>query len=275
MKPKIRSHSFNITRRSLLKVGVSAFGLLATSGIGLAAICPSVATPRQTRGPFFPYDHVVSFPIREESGNAGSLIEANDHDLTRIKGKTGIATGQIIYFHGQLWHDSQENSQICQPLAGATVLLWQANFSGRYNHREDDSAQSRFPHPQTGDMIERVHDQHFQYWGKAITDAQGKFRFKTIMPGFYPAADDWYRPPHLHFSIRAKGYPEFVTQTYFSGKDLPNIELISDLNRKDWILQDSRMQPTQQEQVIVDYQRDPNRFPSDGLGGTCHFLLSS
>ena len=218
---------------------------------------------------------MVSFPIREELGKAGSLVEANDHDLTRIKGKNGIATGQIIYFHGQLWQDSQEKSQVCQPLSEATVLLWQANFSGRYNHRGDEVAQSRFPHPQTGDIIERVHDEHFQYWGKAITDAEGRFQFKTIMPGFYPAADDWYRPPHLHFSIRAKGYPEFVTQTYFSGKDLPNIELISTLNRKDRILRDPRIQPTQQEQVIVNYRRDSNRFPADGLGGICHFLLRS
>ena len=93
--------------------------------------------------------------------------------------------------------------------------------------------------------------------------------------GFYPATDDWFRPPHLHFSIRVKGYPEFVTQTYFSGDGLPDIDLIHELNAKDGILRDSRIRPEQQEQVIVEYQRDPEETFPDGLVGTCQFLIPS
>ncbi|GJL54070.1 MAG: hypothetical protein NPIRA02_12020 [Nitrospirales bacterium] len=272
----INSHM--MTRRSLLKMGVGAAGWLATSGVGFGALCPSVTTPRQTRGPYFPYDLVVSHPIRE-SGDAGiSLIEANDHDLTRIKGKKGRAKGHIIYFQGQVLRPLvhvQEQSVECQPLAGAEVFLWQANFSGRYNHQRDEMTQAHFQHPVSGSMIERVHDEFFQYWGKALTDEQGRFQFKTILPGFYPAADGWYRPPHLHFSIHAPGYPEFVTQTYFRGEAIPDSDVIHQLNRHDHILQDSRIDTKQREQVIVEYQRDPAGVLTDGLVGTCQFFLPS
>ena len=144
---------FFLTRRSLLKVGMSAFGLMAMSSVGVAALCPSVSTPRQTRGPYFPYDDAVAFPIREDAKHALPLIEANDNDLTRVKGKSGAAQGQVVYFQGQLLRQSsQENAQsdICVPLAGATVLLWQANFSGRYNHRLDEAIHAKFPHPRPG-----------------------------------------------------------------------------------------------------------------------------
>jgi len=274
----VPSDSFLLTRRSLLKVGIGTAGLLVTSGVGFAARCPSVTTPRQTRGPYFPYDHVVSYPIRESQNEDISLIEANDHNLTSIKGKEGIANGQIIYFQGQVLQSSsqdQKQSTVCQPLAGALVFLWQANFSGRYNHQRDETAHARFRHPKTGNTIERVHDESFQYWGKAITDAQGRFQFKTILPGFYPAADGWYRPPHLHFSIRAQGYPEFVTQTYFTGQGLPDIDMIHQLNDKDHILHDSRINTKQREQIVVEYRQDHTGVLTDGLVGTCQFLLPS
>ena len=155
-----------------------------------------------------------------------------------------------------------------------TVLLWQANFSGRYNHKQDDTVHPEFAHPQTGQMIRRMHDEHFQYWGRAVTDAEGRFKFKTILPGFYPAADDWYRPPHLHFSIRAKGYPEFVTQTYFKGTDLPNNDLIQELNNKDWVLRDPRIPVAQQNQLIIEYHKDSRKNLSGELLGACQFIIN-
>lgn len=265
----------DITRRRLLEIGAGTLGLLATSGVSLASLCPTILTPRQTRGPFFPYDQVVSFPIRENENHSLPLILSNDNDLTFVKGKSGKAHGQIIYFRGQILESHSSDSDGCKPLGGATVLMWQANFSGRYNHKGDDSAPQQFPHPKTGKIIERVHDEYFQYWGKAVTDDQGFFLFKTIFPGFYPAADDWYRPPHLHFSIQAKGHPEFITQIYFKGDALPNIGLIHELNAKDWILRDPRISPAQQEQVIVEYKPDPSGKVTDGLLGTCRLLLPS
>ena len=264
------------TRRSLLQVGLSTMGLLVTS-TGLAGLCRQLTTPRQTRGPYFPYDDVVSFPIREKRDPALAVIEANDADLTFINGKAGKAKGQVITFHGQVLgmpRDGKGNTSTCEPWKNATVLLWQANYSGRYNHKRDDEVQPEFPHPQTGQIIQRVHDDNFQYWGRAVTDEEGRFMFKTILPGFYPAADDWYRPPHLHFSIRTKGFPEFVTQTYFKGDDLPNSDLIQSLNNKDWILRDPKIPVAQQERLIVDFQKDATDPRNNGLVGTCQLIVN-
>ncbi len=271
------SGEFRVTRRSLLQVSVGAMSILAVPGLSLAALCPSSRTPRQTRGPYFPYDHVVSYPIREGQSQGQPLIEVNDNDLTQIKGKQGTAQGPVIFFQGQILQQSSPlaDSKIdsCQPLVDVTIFLWQANFSGRYNHYQDDEAPPRFQHPKTGVTIERVHDEYFQYWGKATTDPNGKFQFKTILPGFYPASDNWFRPPHLHFSIRAKGHPEFVTQTYFSGAELPDIDLIHELNAKDKILRDSRIAPEQQSQVVVEYQKSSSGKLADGFVGGCRFLI--
>ncbi len=265
-----------ITRRKFLVGSMGLAGLMMAPSVGMAAFCPPATTPRQTRGPFFPFDHVVAHPIREESPSTGPLVLANDYDLTQIKGQTGVAQGQIIYFQGQLLRKASEGKEgidLCQPLAGATVVLWQANFSGRYNHRGDDSPNVTFLHPKTGKLIKRVYDEHFQYYGKVVTDDLGRFQFKTILPGFYPAADDWYRPPHLHFSVRARGLPEFVTQTYFRGEALPEHALIEELNTKDWILRDLRIESDQQEQVIVEFQRDSTMNVTDGLVGSCQMLI--
>ncbi|UCE62931.1 MAG: hypothetical protein JSU59_08600 [Nitrospirota bacterium] len=270
-----QSHNY-LTRRSLLQVGISTIGLAMTS-TGLAEFCQQLATPRQTRGPFFPYDNVVSFPIRERKDIHLPLIEASNHDLTIVKGRNGVAQGQIMHFHGQLLAMRKggiENTTVCEPWKDVTVLLWQANFSGKYNHKMDDSAPAEFPHPHTGKKVNRVHDENFKYWGRAVTDAEGRFTFKTIVPGFYPADEDWYRPPHLHFSIRAKGYPEFVTQTYFKGNDLPNNNLIQELNNKDWILRNPRIPPVQQEQLIIDYRKDPGGNLNGELVGACQFIIN-
>ncbi|MDX1411959.1 MAG: hypothetical protein R3351_07360, partial [Nitrospirales bacterium] len=243
---------------------------------GLAELCHQLATPRQTRGPFFPYDDVVSYPIREKEDTSLPLIEANDQDLTTVKGRNGMAQGQIIHFQGQLLamgKNGKTDAANCLPWTDVTVLLWQANASGLYNHRVDLGEPAEFPHPQTGKTVRRVYDENFQYWGRAVTDAEGRFNFKTIVPGFYPAAEDWYRPPHLHFSIRAKGYPEFVTQTYFKGNDLPNNNLIQELNSKDWILRNPRIPRAQQEQLIIDYRKDPGGKENGDLIGACQFVI--
>jgi len=269
-----QSHN-HVTRRSLLQVGLSTIGLMIT-GTALAALCQQLATPRQTRGPFFPYDDVVSFPIREKEDPNLPLIESNDYDLTKVKGRNGVAQGQVIHFHGQLLvmqKSGKDQMALCKPWTDVTIFLWQANFSGIYNHKQDNTAPAEFPHPQTGQKILRVHDENFQYWGRAITDAEGRFKFKTIVPGFYPAAEDWYRPPHLHFSIRAKGYPEFVTQTYFKGNDLPNHDFIKELYNKDWILRNPRIPVAQQEQLIIEYLKDPGGNLNGELVGACQFVI--
>jgi protocatechuate 3,4-dioxygenase beta subunit len=110
------------------------------------------------------------------------------------------------------------------------VEVWQACASGRYHHRRD-------PNP-------AAVDPDFQYYCSLKTDKNGNYRFRTIRPGKYPAAAGWDRPPHIHFKVRCKGYPELVTQMYFEGDSL---------NLKDDIL--LAVPKKQRELVVVAFEK--------------------
>ena len=59
-----------------------------------------------------------------------------------------------------------------------------------------------------------------------MTDTQGRYRFRTIIPGAYQASGDWKRPPHVHFKVSRLGYIELITQMYFAGESLNDNDLI-------------------------------------------------
>ncbi len=169
--------------------------------------CALGPTPPQTEGPFYPVNDQLD----------------KDIDLVYVDGAPDMARGEIVYVYG-LVTDSQ-----CQPLPGALVEIWQACVTGRYNHPSD---------PNTSAAL----DPHFQYWGKTMTDEQGRYLFRTIIPGAYPAAPGWDRPPHIHFKVQKRAYHELTTQMYFRGHAL---------NAADRILQS--MSAIDQEKVVVDF----------------------
>jgi protocatechuate 3,4-dioxygenase beta subunit len=195
-------------RRKLLKksvLGVGIFGASVASASNLLDACTE--TPAQTEGPFY--------PIRDQ--------EDKNTDLVIVKGKTQAAKGKIIYIYGIV------KNQYCQPVPNALVEIWQACASGKYNHPSDPN-----PAPL---------DPNFQYWGQATTDNQGKYSFRTIVPGEYKATSTWVRPPHIHFKVHLRGHEELTTQMYF--KNHP-------LNKKDRIL--NSLSKTDQEKVLVDFK---------------------
>ncbi|NMP17314.1 protocatechuate 3,4-dioxygenase [Thalassotalea sp. Y01] len=139
------------------------------------------STPSQTMGPFFP----VARPLD------------SDMDLTQVKGKDGVAKGQVIELSGQVINSEGK------PVANAVIKVWQANVNGRYDHK--------------GDINPAPLDPNFQGYGEQITDEQGRYRFKTIKPGAYPinpVNPDNVRPPHIHFDVAGK-VDRLVTQMYF------------------------------------------------------------
>ena len=101
-----------IDRRNLLKnlSAVSVGGAIGLSGIA-QAMCRTNTAP-QTEGPFY--------PIVEQ--------EDVDWDLTFVKGGTGEAIGNRVIVKGQV------TDQDCKPVEGALVEIWQACYSGRYDH---------------------------------------------------------------------------------------------------------------------------------------------
>jgi protocatechuate 3,4-dioxygenase beta subunit len=260
-----------ISRRTILTRSAGVLGLIVTGFLthtSLAAFL-SKPTPKQSLGPFFPDDGDAVDAIRENQDLVIPISQANDQDLTIVKGRKGKALGQVIYLRGQVF-----DANTGQPIPHAILIMWSASASGRYNHRGDDGTDS-FPHPKTGEMIHRTHDEHFQYWGKAITNNEGDYWFKTIVPGFYPIdlRSELYRPSHLHFKILPPNAPAFVTQLYFRGAHIPNNSLNQELLPHDVVIVDAGLTPNEQEQVIVDYAPDASGKRPDALVGHYDFVL--
>ena len=190
------------SRRALLRTGLTMIGGLVASQAVVAPVCQQ--TPEQTEGPFY--------PVKDQADK--------DADLTQVQGARAAALGTVIEVQGTV---RDEN---CEPVAGVLVEIWQACASGKYNH--------------PGDPNKAPLDPNFQYWGKALTEADGSYKFKTVIPGSYQANATWRRPPHIHFKISKLGYREIITQLYFKGDAL---------NDKDLILKD--LSPEEQERVVV------------------------
>lgn len=205
----------NFIKRSL--AGLGGLGLLTGSNAVLG-VCRDVLTPEQTEGPFY--------PIQDQKDK--------DWDLTQVQGRAGKARGEIVILHGVV------QDPTCHPIAGALVEIWQACDTGKYNHPSD---------PNTADL-----DPNFQYWGRYVTDKDGKFKFKTIKPGAYPAAEGWIRPPHIHMKVHLRGYEEVTTQLYFKEEVM--------LNQKDYILQ--RLSHLERENVIIEFKNRPGNSHREG-----------
>lgn len=130
-------------------------------------------------------------------------VPAGDHDLLTNFSRGGLPVGERIILHG---HVLDENAI---PVPGALVELWQANAGGRYRHEID-----RYLAPL---------DPHFGGCGRALTNPQGYYFFRTVRPGPYPwrnRMNDW-RPAHIHFAVSGKAWCQrLITQMYFEGDPL-------------------------------------------------------
>lgn len=184
------------SRREIISktFAAGAVGLLASTA-SAAPICK--ATPAQGEGPFYPEKDLD-----------------RDSDLLSLKPGGPQAKGQIIRIAGKVLNEK------CEPLEDAVVEIWQACESGRYNHSDDNN-----PLPL---------DPNFQYWGRARTDKEGKYLFRSIIPGHYPIGGGSYRPPHIHFKVHAKGFKSLTSQMYFdpNSYDDPKLkEIVKKLNQ--------------------------------------------
>jgi protocatechuate 3,4-dioxygenase beta subunit len=175
------------SRRRILQV-TGAFA----SGAALARAANAAEalsrTPAQTLGPFYPLEKPLD----------------DDADLTMVKGRSSRAKGQVLHVMGRVLDSAGA------PVKGARIEIWQANAAGRYNHPRDSN-----PAPL---------DPNFEGYGKVLTDAGGRYRFKTIKPNGYPAGAVM-RPAHIHFAISGKSN-RLVTQMYFPDDPLNRTDSI-------------------------------------------------
>lgn len=133
-----------------------------------------IPTAEATIGPFFPPRYV----------------DQGANDLTHFEGRP--ARGEAIEITGRVL---QEDGT---PLENLIVEIWQADAAGIYRHPADAR------HAQA--------DANFLGWGRAATDAQGHYRFKTIRPGAPEG-----RAPHVNFMVMFSGLMRILKTTMFFG----------------------------------------------------------
>ena len=101
-----------------------------------------------------------------------------------------------------------------RPLDNLVLEIWQADAAGRLD---------------SGD---------FSGWGRAATDAQGNYRFRTVRPGAIAG-----RAPHINFLILYSGLMrQLQTVMFFEHSDDPVLQSVDASRRKLLIAQ--RVNPT-------------------------------
>jgi hydroxyquinol 1,2-dioxygenase len=125
---------------------------------------------------------------------------ANGDSIDLVGGKAPcLVTGRVLDTDGT-------------PLAGAAVDVWQAGEDGFYDVQQPDVQP-----PGNGRGLFR-------------TEADGSFRFRTVVPSYYPIPTDGpvgqlllatrrhpYRPAHIHFIATAPGHATLTTHIFVAG----------------------------------------------------------
>ena len=195
------------SRRQMLGMAIGfgglGFAFSGTTGSVFAHEARRLYTPPLTLGPFYPQ----------------MKLPDQDADLTMLAGNLKRAEGKVVHLTGRVMNLKGE------PVSGAKVEIWQADTHGRYSHPSD---------PNTAPL-----DPNFQGYGVQTTDAEGRYRFKTIKPGAYPGLIAGMRTPHIHFEVAGK-FDRVITQVFFPDEPL---------NEKDTILQS--LKSPHKESVIM------------------------
>ena len=152
----------------------------------------TLSTPSQTVGPFF-HDALLRADCRRN-----------------ILAEPGAA-GRHIRIEGCVCDGDGA------PVPDAVIEVWQANHHGRYNHPAD-----------TRDLPP---DPLFLGFGRAGTDAEGRFWFETIKPGRVPFDGQRLQAPHICVAVFARGLLNHLpTRLYFedesSNADDPILQLV-------------------------------------------------
>jgi len=162
------------TRRRLIAwMGATALAPLAPTPAFGDERAP---TPRLTEGPFYP----------------NTLPADSDADLTHVAGRANAAQGTVLDVSGRVVDRGG------RPRAGAKVEIWQCDATGQYHHVGEREGSG---------------DDNFQGYGAVVTDAEGRYAFRTIKPVPYPG-----RTPHIHFTVQESGRRKLTSQIFIEGE---------------------------------------------------------
>jgi protocatechuate 3,4-dioxygenase alpha subunit len=138
-------------------------------------------TAQITIGPFFPPRYV----------------DPGANDLTLLEGRP--ARGETIEIYGRVTQGDGT------PLHNLIAEIWQADATGIFRHAHD---------PRAADG-----DPNFFGWGRAATDEDGRYRFRTIRPGRYPMPDGSLRAAHIEVVMLFSGIMRPLhTVLFFEGE---------------------------------------------------------
>ena len=173
-----------LTRRRLLALGVVLpLGLVACgdgddpagsgSGSGAGSGSGSAATLEKTPA----CDDEDETPEQTEGPYfvPGSPLRRNLR-AGGLEGSALVLTGRVL-------------SPGCRPRRRALLDFWQADGAGEYDNAGSGGR------------------------GHQFTDAQGRFRLTTVVPGLYPG-----RTRHIHVKVQPRGGELLTTQLYFPGE---------------------------------------------------------
>ncbi|MEP2639394.1 protocatechuate 3,4-dioxygenase subunit beta [Roseobacter sp.] len=168
------------------------------------ALAPAYKTSR-TRSPTRGKVTMPSTPSEETGPVFGhDILGPLDNDLMVNHAAPGqTAIGPRIIVHGQV------RDETGRAVPHTLVEVWQANAGGRYRHKSEGYLAPLDP--------------NFGGCGRTITDHDGRYVFRTVMPAPYPwpnGANAW-RPAHIHFSVFGHSFAQrLITQMYFEGDPL-------------------------------------------------------
>lgn len=145
-----------------------------------------------------------------ESSLLGPFYRNGAPEMALDSDISGSTRGERIVMRGRV---SSANGE---PIAGATLDTWQASPAGLYDVQEKIQPGKSQP--------------EMNLRGRFRTDVEGRFRFRTVKPAFYPVPHDGpvgrmlsalarhpYRPAHIHFIVAAPGHETLVTALYIDG----------------------------------------------------------
>lgn len=127
--------------------------------------------------------------------------------FARLDDGTEADRGEVLFMQGTVF------DQHGKPLPGAKVEVWHANLLGNYSFF--DRTQS-----------------HFNLRRTIVTDDQGRYQFRSIIPVGYGCPPDGttqqllnllgrhgQRPAHIHFFVSSEGHRKLTTQINIDGDE--------------------------------------------------------
>src|SRR5919201_2017266 len=148
---------------------------LTFSSLGVSVQWPALSVA-QSGAPTPECHHGDEATIRQTEGPYFKPSSPQRTDLVEPNAK-----GQLVEITGQVVTRS------CRPVERALLDLWHADEHGEYDNAG------------------------FRYRGHIFTDSEGRYRFRTIMPGLYTG-----RTRHYHIKVQAPERPVLTTQLYFA-----------------------------------------------------------